>query len=63
MKFVPVRIADAPPSIADDSHAPLPSTGTGVIEIVLSSGYCLRVERHVDAGALRRVLAVLLERR
>lgn len=62
MTFVPVRIADAPPSIPDDSHAPLPSTGAGIIEIVLSSGHRLRVDRHVDAGALRRVLAVL-ERR
>ncbi|BAI76912.1 transposase (plasmid) [Azospirillum sp. B510] len=62
VNFVPVRIADAPPSIPDDKMAPLPPAGTGIIEIVLPSGHCLRVDRHVDAGALRRVLAVL-ERR
>ena len=31
----------------------------GVIEIELSGGRRLRVDRHVDAEALRRVLAVL----
>jgi transposase len=31
----------------------------GVIEIELSGGQRLRVDRHVDAEALRRVLAVL----
>jgi len=31
----------------------------GVIEIELSGGHRLRVDRHVDAEALRRVLAVL----
>jgi transposase len=31
----------------------------GVIEIELSGGLRLRVDRHVDAEALRRVLAVL----
>jgi transposase len=31
----------------------------GVMEIELSGGQRLRVDRHVDAEALRRVLAVL----
>lgn len=31
----------------------------GVMEIELSGGRRLRVDRHVDAEALRRVLAVL----
>ena len=31
----------------------------GMIEIELSGGHRLRVDRHVDAEALRRVLAVL----
>lgn len=62
VSFVPVRIVDDPPSVPDDKMAPLPSSGSGIIEIVLSSGHCLRVDRHVDAAALRRVLAVL-ERR
>jgi len=31
----------------------------GVMEIELSGGHRLRVDRHVDAEALRRVLAVL----
>jgi transposase len=57
-----VRIADDPPSVPDGTGAPLPPAGTGIIEIALSSGHCLRVDRHVDAAALRRVLAVL-ERR
>lgn len=59
VNFVPVRIGEAPPPIPDDKMMPLPSTGTGIIEIVLSSGHCVRVDRHVDAAALRRVLAVL----
>lgn len=62
VSFVPVRITDDPPSIPDDKSAPVPPIGAGIIEIVLSSGHCLRVDRHVDAGALRRVLGVL-ERR
>ncbi|WP_449232553.1 IS66-like element accessory protein TnpA [Azospirillum doebereinerae] len=62
VSFVPVQIAEAPPSIPEDKMMPLPSTGTGIIEIALTSGHCVRVDRHVDAAALRRVLAVL-ERR
>ena len=62
VNFVPVRIADGPPSVPDDSNAPLPPAGTGIIEIVLSSGHRLRVDRHVDTAALRRVLAVLESR-
>ena len=34
-------------------------TAGGVMEIELSGGRRLRVDRHVDAEALRRVLAVL----
>jgi transposase len=34
-------------------------SGGGVMEIELSGGQRLRVDRHVDAEALRRVLAVL----
>lgn len=35
---------------------------SGVIEIQLGSGSCLRVDNDVDADALRRVLKVLSER-
>ena len=37
VNFVPVRIADAPPSIPDDSNAPLPFTRTGIIALPRSS--------------------------
>ena len=68
--FMPVLVApevDAA-TAADEVFAPVvvPARGEGadmsaggVIEIELSSGHRLRVDRHVDAEALRRVLAVL----
>lgn len=51
----------APPAIpamaAAVEDGPVPAEG--VIEIELSGGHRLRVDRHVDAEALRRVLSVL----
>jgi transposase len=57
----PTEASIAPPSI------PVPAAALeggavpadGVIEIELSGGHRLRVDRHVDAEALRRVLSVL----
>lgn len=63
--LMPVKIAPAepaPPSasvVSADSRGP---RGSGVIEIDLGDGRCVRVGRDVNASALRRVLAVL-ERR
>ena len=60
--------AVAAPEEVSEVFAPVvvPARGEGVdmsaggmIEIELSGGHRLRVDRHVDAEALRRVLAVL----
>jgi len=48
----------APVVVAARSEGVEMSAG-GVMEIELSGGRRLRVDRHVDAEALRRVLAVL----
>jgi transposase len=58
-----------PPAEAPTTPPPIPTTAAvveggpvaadGVIEIALSGGHRLRVDRHVDAEALRRVLSVL----
>jgi len=50
----------APVEVARGEPAPAPAlAGGGLIEIELASGHRLRVDRHVDADALRRVLGVL----
>jgi len=54
--FMPVEITPVPaqaPSVAS------PSRRTGLIEIVLGRGRRIRVDREVDAEALRRVLQVV----
>ncbi len=67
---MPVMVAPEVDAVAapDEVFAPVVvparSEGTdmsagGVMEIELSGGRRLRVDRHVDAEALRRVLAVL----
>lgn len=53
--FAPVEVAHREP---DPSPAEVPAGG-GLIEIELAGGHRLRVDRHVDAAALRRVLGVL----
>jgi transposase len=55
--FVPVALP-APSA----SHAPMPAMNGGLIEIELVSGRRIRVDASVDAGALKRVIAVLDER-
>lgn len=55
--FAPVEVAHREP---DPSPAVVPVTAAGgLIEIELTGGHRLRVDRHVDADALRRVLGVL----
>ena len=54
--FMPVEITPVParaPSVTS------PSRRTGLIEIILSRGRRIRVDREVDAEALRRVLQVM----
>jgi hypothetical protein len=51
--FIPVEIVpEIPPRVADDE-------GAGVMIIELPGDRRVRVDRHVDTEALRRVLAVL----
>ncbi len=67
--FVPVvASSEPPPSVPALTSAAIPETApasrprrrkTGVIEIDLSGGRRLKVDRDVDAGALRRVLDAL----
>jgi transposase len=40
----------------------LPNHPDGLIEIALPGGVSVRVDAHVDGGALRRVLAALVRR-
>ncbi len=47
----------------DALPAPVSSAGAGRMEIVLSGGYRVIVDRDVDASALERVVAVLERRR
>ena len=70
--FVPVAIAPAPSrpvpaAQSEDPRAPAPSRRprrkSGVIEINLGGGRRLKVDRDVDATALRRVLDALEARR
>ena len=64
-RFAPVELAAAPlpePTPAQPSapaSPPLPPRQEGVIEIFLPGGVCLRVDAHVDARALRRILSAL----
>ena len=53
--FAPVVV----PVVAHGRSEGADMSAGGVIEIELSGGHRLRVDRHVDAEALRRVLAVL----
>jgi len=55
--FAPVEVANAAPVAL--IPAPPTSAGGGLIEIELAGGRRLRVDRDVDAAALRRVLSVL----
>ena len=59
-------VADATPAGATAPHAPVPLHASpraeGLIEIVLPGGASVRVDAHVDARALRRVLGALHER-
>ncbi len=54
--FMPVEIAPVP---VQAIPAVSPSRRTGLIEIVLGHGRRIRVDREVDAEALRRVLQVV----
>ena len=54
--LMPVEITPAPVQAAP---AASPPRRTGLIEIVLRHGRCVRVDREVDAEALRRVLQVM----
>jgi len=54
--FMPVEITPVP---AHTAPAASPPRRTGLIEIVLGRGRRIRVDREVDAEALRRVLQVV----
>ncbi len=54
--FMPVEITPVP---AQAAPVALPARRTGSIEIVLSRGRRIQVDREVDAEALRRVLQVV----
>ncbi len=54
--FMPVEITPVP---VQTTPAVSPSRRTGLIEIVLGRGRRIRVDREVDAEALRRVLQVV----
>jgi transposase len=56
--IVPVRVGTAPTGERSSRAAPAPAR-PGLIEIALPDGRCVRVDREVDAGALRRVLEAL----
>jgi transposase len=56
----PAEAADPQPVEAPPPSIPLaPSRPGGLIEVVLPCGVVVRVDAHVDAGALRRVLGAL----
>jgi transposase len=56
--IVPVRIGTAPAG-GRSSNAEPALARSGLIEIALPDGRCVRVDRDVDAEALRRVLEAL----
>ena len=61
--MVPVEISGTmPAALSSPAGLGRPRRKTGLIEIELGDGRCIRVDRSVDADALRRVLDVL-ERR
>jgi transposase len=56
----PVEAADPQPlAAATPSNPSAPSRPEGLIEVVLPGGVVVRMDAHVDGGALRRVLAAL----
>lgn len=60
--LVPVRVLAAPEAALSPPPAAVPvstAVAAGLIEIELGQGQRVRVDRHVDADALRRVLGVL----
>jgi transposase len=62
-EFVPVELAPsaeaAMPTSADAAADPRSAHGEGLMVIELAGGRRIRLDRHVDAEALRRVIAVL----
>jgi transposase len=56
--MVPVRVATEAPTKAPPVSGSAPAR-RGPIEIALPNGCCVRVDREVDAGALRHVLRAL----
>ena len=62
-----MAVPERPVPAVPEPECPAPKTepvsrSEGMIEIVLPGGVSLRVDAHVDGGALRRVLAVLVRR-
>ena len=55
----PDEVSDFAPVVVSGRSEGTEMSAGGVMEIELSGGRRLRVDRHVDAEALRRVLAVL----
>jgi transposase len=53
------EVSDFAPVVVSGRSEGTEMSAGGVMEIELSGGRRLRVDRHVDAEALRRVLAVL----
>ena len=63
--FAPVQIVPEQLQLPPPAPDPAPSTAvgpstSGLIEIKLANGHRIRVDRDVDADALRRVLSVLV---
>jgi transposase len=62
-RFASVELAptssDTPALVAEQAPPAVPAGIDGVIEIMLPGGVSLRVDAHVDSGALRRVLDAL----
>ncbi len=58
--FIPVRVVE-PPNAQERARSPEPqeSSRGGEMIIELAGGHRLRVDRQVDADALRRVVRVL----
>ena len=60
--FVPVRLLDSPsPPVerASPAASPLSPAPSRTVEISLPGGSVVRVDQHVDARALRRILGAL----